>query len=62
MAKKQFLIIFLIQFTALFSQFNNVTSSYENSNLIRDEHKYILDAFKIIIHCKINFMKYDIYM
>ena len=45
MAKKQFLIIFLIQFTALFSQFNNVTSSYENSNLIRDEHKYILDAF-----------------
>jgi len=45
MAKKQFLITCLIQLTALFSQFNNVTSSYEHSNLIKDEHKYILDVF-----------------
>ena len=45
MAKKQFIIICLIQLTTLFSQFNNVTSSYEHSNLIKDEHKYILDIF-----------------
>ena len=45
MTKKQFIIICLIQLTALFSQFNNVTSSYEHSNLIKDEHKYILDIF-----------------
>jgi len=45
MAKKQFLIIFLIQLSALFSQFNNVISSYEHSNMIKDEHKYILDVF-----------------
>ena len=45
MAKRQFIITCLIQLTALFSQFNNVTSSYEHSNLIKDEHKYILDVF-----------------
>ena len=45
MAKKQFIFICLIQLSTLFSQFNNVTSSYEHSNLIKDEHKYILDIF-----------------
>jgi len=45
MAKKQSLIICLIQLTALFSQFNNVTSSQEYSHSIKDEHKYILDIF-----------------
>ena len=45
MAKKQFLIILFFQLSVLFPQFNNVTSNNEFSNLIKDEHKYILDVF-----------------
>ena len=56
MAKKQFLIIYLIQLSTLFSQFNSVNSSYEHSNLIKDEHKYILDNFNEKIE---NYFEYN---